>query len=140
VVRRRSNHTQVGDQALGLLDTSEGTLSVAGTIGMTDETLALHVKTDAKHFKIGSLPAPIDIGGTLKKPTIKEEVDDTAGAGRAGATRRRLTGAGSDRRAAGSVADDPIWGRRSLGVGDHNECAKHLDPVAYNGTDNHPLQ
>jgi hypothetical protein len=74
VVRRRSHHTQLGDQALGLLDMSEGIPNETGTVDPTDETLALQVKTDAKYFKIGSLPGPVDISGTLRKPTIKPEL------------------------------------------------------------------
>ena len=112
-----------------LLDTSEGILNAAETINLTDETLALQVKTDAKHFKIGSLPAPIDIGGhTPKKPTIKPEV---AALGlRAGVA----VGLG--------VIAPPLALLPTIqfGVGEHNECAKHFNPVADNGTGNHPVQ
>ena len=111
-----------------LLDTSEGIVNVAGTINLTDETLALQVKTDAKHFKIGSLPAPIDIGGTLKKPTIKPEV---AALGlRAGVA----VGLG--------VIAPPLALLPTIqfGVGEHNECAKHFNPVADNRSGSHPVQ
>jgi hypothetical protein len=37
---------------------------------LRDETLNLHLRTETKHFTIGSLPAPINIGGTFKSPRI----------------------------------------------------------------------
>jgi uncharacterized protein involved in outer membrane biogenesis len=106
-----------------LLDTSEGILHATGTITLADETLALQVKTDAKHLKIGSLPAPIDIGGTLKKPTIKPDV---AALGlRAGVA----VGLG--------IIAPPLALLPTIqfGVGEHNECERHFNPVA----ENHPL-
>ncbi len=97
-----------------LLDTSEAILNATGTVKLADETLALQVKTDPKHFKIGSLPAPIDIGGTLKKPTIRPEV---AAVGlRAGVA----VGLG--------VIAPPLALLPTIqfGVGEHNECAKTI--------------
>ncbi len=56
-------------QAL-VLDTGEAIVTGAGVANLRTEALDLHVKTDAKHFSIGSLPTAFDIGGTLKHPSI----------------------------------------------------------------------
>ena len=45
------------------------------------EALALQLKTKAKHFSIGSLPAPIDIGGTFKHPSIRPDLAAVAARG-----------------------------------------------------------
>ena len=52
-----------------LLDTDEARVGGKGTINLRDETLKLVLETDSKHFSIGSLPAPVDITGTLGKPS-----------------------------------------------------------------------
>lgn len=53
-----------------LLATSEANILGAGTINLADEKLAMHLHTEATHFSIGSLSAPINIGGTLADPSI----------------------------------------------------------------------
>jgi uncharacterized protein involved in outer membrane biogenesis len=57
-------------QAL-VLDTSEAIVSGSGGANLRDERLDLQLRTESKHFSIGSLPAPIIIDGTLKHPGIK---------------------------------------------------------------------
>jgi hypothetical protein len=56
-------------QAL-VLDTSEAIITGTGGLNLRDERLDMQLRTEAKHFGIGSLPAPINIGGTLKNPSI----------------------------------------------------------------------
>ena len=56
-------------QAL-VLDTSEAIITGTGGVNLRDERLDMQLRTEAKHFSIGSLPAPINIGGTLKNPAI----------------------------------------------------------------------
>jgi len=56
-------------QAL-VLDTSEAIVNGAGTVNLRDEKLDLQLRTEAKHFSIGSLPAPINLSGPLKRPSI----------------------------------------------------------------------
>jgi AsmA family protein len=53
-----------------ILDTGEAIVTGSGGANLRDETLDLHIKTEAKHFSIGSLPTPFNIGGTLKHPSI----------------------------------------------------------------------
>ncbi len=53
-----------------VLDTGEAIVLGGGSADLRDEALHLQLRTEAKHFSIGSLPAPINIGGTLKKPAI----------------------------------------------------------------------
>ncbi len=53
-----------------LLDTQEANVTGSGDINLRDETIAYQLRTEAKHFSIGSLPAPIDISGHLRTPHI----------------------------------------------------------------------
>jgi uncharacterized protein involved in outer membrane biogenesis len=53
-----------------LLDTSEAVIDGTGTIDLADERLRYLLRTRSKHFSIGSLPAPIGIGGTFKNPQV----------------------------------------------------------------------
>ena len=56
-------------QAL-ILDTDEAIVTGSGGADLRKEAIDLQLRTAAKHFTIGSLPAPINIGGTLKHPSI----------------------------------------------------------------------
>ncbi len=53
-----------------LLATTEANILGSGTVDLADETLNLKLNTDATHFSIGSLSTPINIGGTLKHPSV----------------------------------------------------------------------
>ena len=53
-----------------LLDTAEANIIGSGTINLRNETIDYQLKTEPQHFSIGSLPAPIDIRGPLKSPSI----------------------------------------------------------------------
>jgi hypothetical protein len=64
------------------LDTGEAIVNVGGTVDLSKETIDLALKTDAKHFSIGSLPTRIDITGTFKDPSIHPGAE---AAGRLGA-------------------------------------------------------
>jgi uncharacterized protein involved in outer membrane biogenesis len=66
-----------------VLDTNEATTYVSGDVNLMDEALRLQLKTKPKHFTIGSLPAPVNVGGTFKAPTVGPDVG--AMAARAGA-------------------------------------------------------
>lgn len=55
---------------LGLLDTDEANVHITGGADLRQERLDFELRTEAKHFSIGSLPAPIDIGGTFKNPSV----------------------------------------------------------------------
>jgi AsmA family protein len=56
-------------QAL-VLDSGEAIVTGAGGVSLRNERLDMQLRTQAKHFSIGSFPAPINIGGTLKHPAI----------------------------------------------------------------------
>ena len=64
------------------LDTGEGITNVSGNVDLSKETIDLALKTDAKHFSVGSLPTRINISGTFKDPKIRPgpEVGARAGA------------------------------------------------------------
>jgi AsmA family protein len=53
-----------------VLDTGNNFISGTGGANLRDERIDMQLRTEAKHFTIGSLPAPINIGGTLKNPAI----------------------------------------------------------------------
>lgn len=60
----------VNIQAL-VLDTGEAIVNGTGTINLKNEALNLQLSTAAKHFSIGSFPAPINIAGSMKHPAIR---------------------------------------------------------------------
>ncbi len=57
-----------------LLDTSESRVGMTGSINLRDEALNMVLRTEAKHFSVGSLPAPVDITGTLASPSVRPDV------------------------------------------------------------------
>ena len=71
------------DFAAMTLDTGEAIVNVGGDVNLASEVIDLHLKTDSKHFSIGSLPTRINIGGTLKDPHIRPGAEVVARAGAA---------------------------------------------------------
>ena len=65
------------------LDTGEAITNVGGNVNLAKETIDLALKTDAKHFSVGSLPTRIYIGGTFKDPSIRPGAEVAARAGAA---------------------------------------------------------
>ena len=61
-----------------MIDTDEGRIGITGTISLRTETLGLQVKTEAKHFSIGSLPTPINVTGPFASPGIMPELGPLA--------------------------------------------------------------
>jgi uncharacterized protein involved in outer membrane biogenesis len=53
-----------------LIATTEANILGSGTADLTTEKLNLAMSTQATHFSIGSLSTPINIGGTLKSPSV----------------------------------------------------------------------
>ena len=64
-----------------VLDTSEAIVHVTGEANLLTEALALQIRTQARHFSIGSLPAPIDVGGTLRHPSVRPDLAAVAARG-----------------------------------------------------------
>jgi uncharacterized protein involved in outer membrane biogenesis len=65
------------------LETGEGVTNVGGKVDLAKETIDLALKTDAKHFSVGSLPTRINISGTFKDPKIRPGAEGAARAGAA---------------------------------------------------------
>jgi uncharacterized protein involved in outer membrane biogenesis len=63
------------------LDTGEAITNVGGNLDLSKETIDLGLKTDAKHFTVGSLPTRIAITGTFKDPSIRPGAEVAARAG-----------------------------------------------------------
>ncbi len=66
-----------------MLDTGEAITNVRGNINLGDEKIDLALKTDSKHFSVGSLPTRINIGGTFKDPSIRPGAEVAARVGAA---------------------------------------------------------
>ncbi len=82
----------VGDMALRrgvldfdavTLDTGEAIVNVVGNVNLSKETIDLGLKTDSKHFSVGSLPTRLSIGGTFKDPSIRPGAEAVARLGAA---------------------------------------------------------
>jgi hypothetical protein len=66
-----------------LLDTESAVVTGTGEVALPEERLRLRLRTEAKRFSLGTLPAPILVGGTLKNPSAGPEAGELAA--RAGA-------------------------------------------------------
>lgn len=97
-----------------LLATKEANILGTGTVNLDTERLNLHMATQATHFSIGSLSTPINIGGTLKSPSVLPAGGPLAA------------------RAGGAVALGILFPPLALiptirlGLGDKNACADTL--------------
>ncbi len=63
------------------LDTGEAITNVSGNLDLSKETIDLALKTDAKHFSVGSVPTRLNIGGTFKDPSIRPGAEAAARVG-----------------------------------------------------------
>jgi uncharacterized protein involved in outer membrane biogenesis len=57
-----------------ILNTSDNIVQGSGDVNLRNETVDYKLKTEAKHFSIGTLPSPIAITGTFKDPSIRPEI------------------------------------------------------------------
>jgi len=64
-----------------VLETSEGITNVRGNIDLRSEKIDLALKTDSKHFSVGSLPTHLAITGTFKNPSIRPGAEVAARVG-----------------------------------------------------------
>jgi uncharacterized protein involved in outer membrane biogenesis len=60
---------------LTMLDTNDSRIGITGAINLKSEQMGLTLRTQSKHFSIGSLPIPIGISGTLGAPSIKPDLE-----------------------------------------------------------------
>jgi uncharacterized protein involved in outer membrane biogenesis len=108
-----------------LLATSEANVLGSGTINLNTEKLDMHIDTQATHFQIGSLSTPINIGGTLKNPSILPAAGPLAA------------------RAGGAIGLGILFPPLALiptirlGLGDKNACTDTLTAL-HNGTPKNP--
>ena len=65
------------------LETGEGITNVGGNVNLSTEAIDLGLKTDSRHFSVGSLPTRINITGTFKNPSIRPGAEAAARAGAA---------------------------------------------------------
>ena len=53
-----------------MVDTSDATINVAGTVNLDNEKMDLTLRPDAKGLRVISLRAPIYVRGTFKEPDV----------------------------------------------------------------------
>ncbi len=94
-----------------ILDTESNIVTGTGAINLRTESLDYRLKTDSKHFSIGSLPAPIAISGPFKDPSIRPDVGTLAARGGAAAGLGVL------------FPPAALLPTIQFGVGDDNRCA-----------------
>lgn len=101
-----------------LVDTSEANIIGSGAIDLGNERIDYKLKTEPKHFNIGSLPAPIVIKGPLKSPGIGPKYKPLAIRGAAAAV-------------LGVVATPlaALIPTIQLGLGEDNDCVALLKTV-----------
>jgi uncharacterized protein involved in outer membrane biogenesis len=61
-----------------LLDTTEANVTGRGAAELRDETVNFQLRTEAKHFSVGSLPTTLNIGGKLKSPSVRPDAKELA--------------------------------------------------------------
>lgn len=100
-----------------LLATKAANILGSGTVNLATEKMDLALRTEATHFSIGSLSTPINIGGTLKNPSVMPAVGPLAA--RAGPA------------AALGILFPPLAliPTIRLGLGDKNACADAIIAV-----------
>ena len=59
-----------------VLDTDENRIGATGSLSFRTEALNLQLRTDAKHFSIGSLPAPVNVSGTFAIPSVRPDMTE----------------------------------------------------------------
>ncbi|MCK8783997.1 AsmA family protein [Roseomonas sp. NAR14] len=96
-----------------LLETEDHRLTGRGSIDLGQERINYELRTDAKHFTVGSLPGPIELGGTFKDPSIMPGAEAAVRGGAA---------AGLGLLAAPLALLPTI----QFGVGDDDDCARQL--------------
>lgn len=102
------------DTRVLLLDTTEANVTGTGDVDLTNETIKYRLRTEAKHFSIGSLPTDILVDGRLKRPSIgPDPVELGARVGAAVGLGILLTPLGA------------LLPTIQLGLGENNVCA-HL--------------
>jgi uncharacterized protein involved in outer membrane biogenesis len=63
-------HNGLAEAKTMLIDTDEAEVGITGDVNLHDERIDLAIKTQSKHFSIGSLPTPLDVTGSLASPSI----------------------------------------------------------------------
>lgn len=101
-----------------LFDTTEANVLGKGDVDLRQETIDYRLSTEPKHFSIGSLHAPINITGPLKKPSVKPDMVSLGARGAAAA----ILG----------ITLTPVAALLptiQLGLGENHDCAEMLSSV-----------
>jgi len=110
----------IGDLALArgalatrtlLLDTEDDRTTVQGSVDLRTEAVSAVLRTQAKHFTIGTLSTPILVTGTLKNPQFAPEGGELAARGAAAVGLGLL------------LAPAALLPTIQFGIGEDNACA-----------------
>lgn len=66
----------IAESRLTMLDTNDSRVGITGSVNLKTERMGLVLRTQSKHFSIGSLPTPIGIDGTLGAPSIQPNLKE----------------------------------------------------------------
>lgn len=105
-----------------VLDTTEANVIGRGSINLRDEQIDYRIETEPKKPSIGSVPAPINITGPLKKPSIRPDATALGARGAAAAVLGTLlTPLGA------------LIPTIQLGLGKDNDCGALVQAVRNSG-------
>jgi hypothetical protein len=101
-----------------LFDTTEANITGKGVVTFWNEQIAYQIRTEPKHFSVGSIAAPIDIKGSLKDPSIyPDPVELAARAGPAAALGIFLTPLAA------------LIPTIELGLGEDSDCVRSVQRI-----------
>ncbi|MBO0712018.1 MAG: AsmA family protein, partial [Acetobacteraceae bacterium] len=106
-----------------LIDTTEANIIGSGTVNLRNETVDFQIKTDPKHISIGSVPAPIDVRGPLKNPSVLPDAKALAARGGAAAALGFLL-----------TPLAALLPTIQLGLGEDTDCNRTIAQVGEQGT------
>lgn len=100
-----------------VIDTESDNVYGNGSIDLKTEAIDYRIRTEAKHPTVGSIPAPINISGTLKNPTILPGAEAAVRGGAAAVLGTILTPLAA------------LIPTIQLGVGEDTDCAELIHRV-----------
>ena len=104
-----------------MLDTGVAIVRGAGTVDLRDQRIDYRISARPKHFTIGSIPTPIEIGGTLADPSVRPQAVPLLERGGAAV-------------ALGFIAPPlALLATIQLGVDDPHQCAELVDAAKQEG-------
>ena len=105
------------DTKVVVVDTESDNIYGNGSVNLKTEAIDYRIRTEGKHPTVGSIPAPINISGTLKNPTILPGAEAAVRGGAAAALGTLLTPLAA------------LIPTIQLGVGEDTDCGELIHRV-----------